>query len=380
MNTVAAGDAARRPHGSVVGAARFAVAAVRSVTWAEFGYFLFISLLVAGMNMAWLVESMLMGKKDGSYVLLGFAMPLLALPFVLGAWAIADRADGSRIKREWRLTLGVVAGAAVAVALGPAVLTVLGLETVVSAMLRPEKGEVIPVWAILGADFLDIVFFTGMGVAVLEMSRRRTRTLLALDAARKEQAQLAREVLESRLAAMQAQVEPHFLFDSLVDIQATYDRHAERGADVMDRLITYLRVALPRLREAGSTVQAEADLLEAYLAVVAARHAGRPVARLAVASDCTQSHFSPMLLLPLIQRAMRGAGRGEVPERVELEVQSAGADLVARLHIEASGQCTEDAELARVRDRLAGLYDGRARLECEEPRPGLTRFTLCVPH
>jgi len=379
MNTIAAGDADRRHHGPLLGALRFAVAAVRSITWAEFGYFLFISLLVAGMNMGWLLDSMLMGKKDSSYIFLGLGLPMLMVPFVLVAWAIADRADGTRFGRGARLALGLAAGAAATVAIGPVVLKVLGLEGFVSAMLHAEKGEVIPEWAVLGASFLDIVFFNGMGVAVLEVNRRRARALQALAAARKEQARLARKVLESRLAAMQAQVEPHFLFDSLVDIQATYDGDAGRGADVMDRLITYLRVALPRLREAGSTVQAEADLLEAYLAVVAARHGGRPIARLTVAPDCAQSRFSPMLLLPLIQRAMRTSVRGSVPERVELDVRRAGSEVVAQLQIESAGLCADDAELARVRDRLAGLYDGRARLDCEEPGPGLSRFTLCVP-
>lgn len=361
-----------------VGILRFALGAIRSITWREVAYFVFISLLVAGLNLAWMVEGMLMGKRS-ELIVPSILMPLLAAPFVLSTWAIADRSSG-RLARPLRLALGVMAGAVLVVACVPAIVTALGFDLSKDLLIDDKPELKVPLWSYWIASFLDVSFFTGIGVAVLETYRRRTQGQRALEAARQEQARLARELLESRLAAMQAQVEPHFLFDSLVDVQATYDRDADRGADVMDRLITYLRVALPRLRESGSTVQAEADLLAAYLAVVAARHGGQPALHFSIAPECANLRFSPMLLLPLVQRAMRGAGRaGDLPKRVELAARVAGKELVAQLRIEAPGLCADDPELARVRDRLAGLYDGRARLTCQEPTPGVSEFTLCLP-
>ena len=379
MNSIVAKEGATPDHGhAVMGWLRFAYAAIRSITLREFLWFFFLSLLVVGLNLAWLLESVLKGGK-ADMIQMSIVLPMLVLPFVLTTWAIADRSTGT-LPRPWRLALGVMAGAGTVILCVPPLAQLLGFDMTPELRLEDDATKIIPTWAYWTASFLDVSFFTGIGVAVLEMYRRRVAGQRALEAARQSQTRLARELLESRLAAMQAQVEPHFLFDSLVDVQATYDRDAERGADVMDRLITYLRVALPRLRESGSTVQAEVDLLAAYLAVVAARHGGKPVARFTVASECVNSRFSPMLLLPLVQRAIRGAGSdGAVPERVELVVRSAGSDVVAQLRIEAPGLCTEDAELARVRDRLAGLYDGRSRLSCEEPQPGVSQFTLCVP-
>jgi LytS/YehU family sensor histidine kinase len=179
---------------------------------------------------------------------------------------------------------------------------------------------------------------------------------------------------------MQAQVEPQFLFDTLVGVQATYDRDTATGATVMDRLINYLRVALPRLREQGSTVQAEAELLAAYVAVVAARHGGRPAVQFVVAPEAAGARFYPMLLLPLVQRAMRVAQREQdrVPERIELVVKRHGEELGVLLRIEAAGLCDDDPELARVRERLAGLYAARAQLVCKEIS-GFTEFVLRVP-
>ena len=78
-----------------------------------------------------------------------------------------------------------------------------------------------------------------------------------------------------------------------------------RGAQDLDRLITYLRVALPRLREAGSTIEAEIELVKAYLAVVTSLHGGRPALYVTLPDDCRDARFYPMLLLPLVQRAVR---------------------------------------------------------------------------
>lgn len=381
MNTIVAKENAAGANGHTrFGWFFFALEAVRSITLREFLYFLFLNTLVIGLNLAWQLEGILMEKKSADMISLGILLPLLVLPCVLVAWAIADRSHGS-VPRPWRLALGVMAGATAVIILVPPLVTWLGFDLTPELRVDGDANKVIPPWAYWLASFLDVSFFTGIGVAVLEVYRRRTRAQRALEDARREQTRLARELLESRLAAMQAQVEPHFLFDSLVDVQATYDRDAGSGDDVMDSLITYLRVALPRLRESGSTVQAEVDLLAAYLAVVAARHGGRPVASFTVAPECANSRFSPMLLLPLVQRAMRGTGSaGGVPERIGLVVRPSGKDVIAELRIEAPGLCTDDAELARVRDRLAGLYDGRSRLTCDESQPGVSQFTLCVPH
>jgi hypothetical protein len=383
MNSIVAREHATAGGNAVTAWLRFAFSAVRSITWRESAYFLFLSLLVVGLNLAWLIEGMLKNSSHSGrtdLVSMSIMLPMLVLPFVLASWAIADRSTG-RVPRPWRLALGVMAGAGAVTLCVPPIATLLGFDMTPELSMDGDTKRIIPAWAYWIASFLDVSFFTGIGVAVLETYRRRTQAQRALETARQEQTRLARELLESRLAAMQAQVEPHFLFDSLVDVQATYDLDADRGADVMDSLITYLRVALPRLRESGSTVQAEVDLLAAYLAVVAARHSGQPVAQFTIAPECANSRFSPMLLLPLVQRGMRGGGNeGKVPQRVDLVVRAAGNEVLAELRIEAPGLCADDAELARVRDRLAGLYDGRSRLTCEEPQPGVSQFTLCVPH
>ncbi len=185
-------------------------------------------------------------------------------------------------------------------------------------------------------------------------------------------------MLESRLAAMQAQVEPQFLFDTLVDIEKLYQRDSAGAADQLDRLITYLRVALPRLREAGSTVSAEIELVRAYLDVVRSARGGWPSLAVSIDDDCREARFYPMLLLPLVQRAIHGKS-ASAPASIRIGVQRAGSDIAIVVRIAAAGGCAEDREIARVRERLAGLYGARASLDCIEPHSDTTQLTMRIP-
>ena len=235
-----------------------------------------------------------------------------------------------------------------------------------------------PLWiGILGNTF-HLGLFSFLFVVAAEVLQRRAAMNSAILAAQQEQASIARAALESRLAAMQAQVEPQFLFNTLVAIEALYEKNATSAAANLDRLIQYLRVALPRLREPGSTVGAELDLVRAYLAVVTSLHGGRPDLTLTVGDDCSAARFYPMLLLPLVQRAVRDPAE-KLPGSIRIGVQRVYDDVVIVTRIACAGGCEEDDELARVRERLAGLYGDAAALECSELDRVTTQFTLRVP-
>ena len=94
--------------------------------------------------------------------------------------------------------------------------------------------------------------------------------------------------------------------------------------------------------------------------------------------DCRDARFYPMLLLPLVQRAVR-SDNANVPALVHLAVHRGGDDVVIVLRIAAPGGCAEDREIARVRERLAGLYGARASLDCTELQDDTTQLTMRVP-
>ncbi|MGH6622990.1 MAG: histidine kinase, partial [Burkholderiaceae bacterium] len=185
---------------------------------------------------------------------------LLLFTLTLLAWSIAShRAPADRGAQRRRLLLAIVGSAALTAAITVPLMGVLGIDQIVWEMM--EKKKALPPTSLVILSYtVQYAVFSFMFLAALEVVRRRAVTQMALQNAQHEQVAIARQVLESRLAAMQAQVEPQFLFDTLVDVEALYRADAPRAADNLDRLITYLRVALPRLRETGSTVDAEIQL------------------------------------------------------------------------------------------------------------------------
>ncbi|HEU0201254.1 MAG TPA: hypothetical protein VFR86_12570, partial [Burkholderiaceae bacterium] len=204
------------------GGLRFLRNALASTNRREASYAFFIGLLIAAVNCTWLFESM---EKSARFdmVLASALMPLLVSPFALAAWVVADRADGARLGRGWRIALCVAVAVGVAALIIPTLIELVGLPWRRWLDEKPEFAK-IPDWAMRFEFWLRASIYTGLALGVFEMSQRRAKSQRALEAVRREQAALARQLLESRLAAMQAQVEPQFLFDSLVDVQATYDR------------------------------------------------------------------------------------------------------------------------------------------------------------
>jgi hypothetical protein len=226
----------------------------------------------------------------------------------------------------------------------------------------------VPWWLWCIEDSGQMLVFGALAFAWLEMHRRGDETDQRLLATQQERARLRRSAFDARLTAMRARIDPQFLFDSLADVQAAYAIDKARGAATLDLLIAYLRTALPRLRAEGSTVGAEAELVEAWLAVLAARRNGHPARQIGVDPDCLNAPFPATVLLPLVQWA---AGEGSQPgcNQVSLQVQRLRPEgaprLQVRLRVAPGRSCSEDdAELRRIRERLRAMYGEAAGLTC----------------
>lgn len=362
----------------------------RSLQRRELGWFLLFGGVIGGMNALSLADGAI-GGRDPALLATETGLPMLCAMLLMLFWLPADRSDPHSPLRVRRLVLAAT-GASLCVALVvPMLIDVFGLPTVMEVAYR-TKGKPEPGWlASFVAEFLAMLMPSSLALAVIEMASRHRRSQQAVASALHEHAALARSALESRLAAMQAQVEPQFLFDVLVDIERLYGAAPdalgrETAVAQMERLITYLRVALPRLRESGSSVGAEVDLLASYLDLVQALRGGRPVFHARVPEALRGATFHPMLLLPLVQRAVRSDG--PPPTQIELVADRHQGLLRLALTLAAPGLCQSDAELLRLQERLQVLYDGRATMRCEELPAGpaavtgglrVTRFTLSVP-
>jgi hypothetical protein len=340
---------------------------------------------------AWLLASALMSVVDftamidklgkpGVSLMMAFDLTTSLILFgtTLLAWVAAtDGAPSSgrarNVRVGWAIVIGAVAAACIAVPLMRA-LEIEKLWWEMSGKVKPQPALAL----VLIGNAIHFMAWSALFVAAAEVIQRRALTNEAIRVTQREQAALARDVLESRLAAMQAQVEPQFLFDTLVDIERLYQKDTTGAAENLDRLITYLRVALPRLRESGSTMAAEIELVEAYLDVVRSTRNGSPSLTVSLAEDCREARFYPMLLLPLVQRAVREQA-DVAPSSIRIAVQRAGDDVAIVLRVAAPGGCAEDPEILRVRERLAGLYGARASLDCVELQGNTTQLTMRIP-
>ena len=304
--------------------------------------------------------------------------PLFVSAIMFLGWTLADAGHDGWCSRSRRVVYALLGASAVATVAGFGVWHLSGADEILAQYLA-AKGKAPPSAALVFlAEFVNLLTVGGLIYAVAEVTQKRRRTQLEFEAAVGRRVALEHEVLESRLLAMQAQVEPRFLFDALVDVEALYEKNPQRAAANLDRLITYLRAALPRLRETGSTVEAELELVKAYLEVVTAVHGGRPTLTATLADECRTSRFYPMLLLPLIQRAVRHPS-GALPETITIDVRRQPGHTVIALRIALAGGCADDPELARVRERLAGLYGDAAKLQCVEVGGEFTELTLRIP-
>jgi len=213
---------------------------------------------------------------------------------------------------------------------------------------------------------------------------RRTRAARArTHAAQVDRARSARRALESRLQAMQARVEPQFLFNTLSQVRELYRRESAQGERMLEELIAFLRAAMPKMRDTSSTVGQEIELVRAYLAIVAVRFGGRLTYEIEPADAfVAEARMPPMMLLPLVDHAIANGFAGPRVNGL-LQVRAALASGCIRLQIGASETAflagNEGAAITGIRERLAALYGDAATLALHERIDRTTEAVLEIP-
>jgi signal transduction histidine kinase len=191
----------------------------------------------------------------------------------------------------------------------------------------------------------------------------------AVDSARMDE-----QTAEARLLMLEAQIEPHFLFNTLAHVKRLYDTDPASGARMLRNLMDYLAVALPQMRETRSTLAREVDHTLAYLNIQQVRM-GR---RLAFAVDLPQAlrdaRMPPLMLLTLVENAIKH-GLAPLPGggRIDLRASSEGGRL--RVQVADTGQ-----GFAQSSGGGTGLANIRARLTAVFGHAGTLALALNSPH
>jgi signal transduction histidine kinase len=291
---------------------------------------------------------------------------LFALPMLL-AVTVADNVT-SRSDRRVRIP-----------ALGAAVL--LGAIFHGMAFLYTQPANVLN--AAAGREALFIVTYSsrallygGLATALLYLLAREREDARALHAARLEKVSLDRQMIEARLQALQAQIEPHFLFNTLANIKLLYETESPRAKSLIHDLAAYLGIALPQMRDVQSTLARELELSEAYLRVLKVRMGERLRVIIDVPADLRAAVVPPMMLLTLVENAIKH-GLGSLPQGGTIAIRAEHAAERLRVAVIDDGigfpkGFGAGVGLSNTRARLTALYGTEGRLMLDaNPRGGV---------
>jgi sensor histidine kinase YesM len=191
---------------------------------------------------------------------------------------------------------------------------------------------------------------------------------------------LEHEVMDARLRLLQAQIEPHFLFNTLANVQALVESGSQNAAPVLRHLVTYLHAAMPRLNDVDATLENEMRLVTDYLEIMRMRMPDRLQFALNLSPDLYHLHFPAMVLLTLVENAVRhgidpsaeggyiemGGRRDDASGMIQLWVLDTGVGM-AETALPGTG-------LANVNARMHAYFGADARVDLHEQAP----HGLCV--
>ncbi|HXF78032.1 MAG TPA: histidine kinase [Usitatibacter sp.] len=276
--------------------------------------------------------------------------------------------------KPWRAA-GLLA--ALALAGGAAGFLIVLLEPGRSWGDLPERAR--PVALAVAASFA--VFVVGATLAIARLRLHDADRRNARLAEENERERRARQAVQAELKLLQAQVEPHFLFNTLANLRHLVQSGSADALPMLDHLIHYLRTALPDIRSESTTLGREAELARAYLEIMRIRM-GELTFAIDVPADLSNREFPPLILMTLVENAVKHGvtpvGRGAIRvcarragEAIEVSVIDDGRGL--------GGTLGQGVGLTNVRERLNALYGARARLVLESSPDGATVARLELP-
>jgi hypothetical protein len=222
-------------------------------------------------------------------------------------------------------------------------------------------------------------------IKVVAGGKRRAELTANEATKRAETEQLERTVLEARMEALQAQIEPHFLFNTLASIDQLIQSDPPRASKMQQSLMRYLRSAMPQMREGRRpSLGQQVDLCSAFLEIMSVRMEGRLQPVVSVPEGLKSAVFPSMMLQTLVENAIQH-GLEPKPEGGRLEIGAEIVDGQLAVHVIDTGvgfmpKAEAGVGLANVRERLKALYQGRAELIISVPPAGGTCATIKVPY
>jgi signal transduction histidine kinase len=264
------------------------------------------------------------------------------------------------------------------------------IEEIVSDQIREQVARRTRVYQEKSSDwfmtFIFLLIVTGIIVKIVLGSKRKAEVRAQVATATAAEEGLKRQLAEAQLKMMQAQVEPHFLFNTLASVDYLIETDPARASTMQKNLIQYLRAALPQMREGSTTLGKEVALCRSYLEILKVRMEDRLQFAITVPQGLSSAQFPPMMLQSLVENAIKH-GLEPKSEGGSLTLTASVAHGMLRVTVADTGlgfgigaSPGTGVGLGNVRERLAALYGGQAHLRVEANTPSGTIASIEVPY
>ncbi|NWF54988.1 MAG: sensor histidine kinase [Syntrophaceae bacterium] len=266
----------------------------------------------------------------------------------------------------------------------------IGIGTVAGSFLASALTG-IPLSFILHGEQVPIfqLFFLGLlfGTIITYFFMSREEIAQARDLVQEERIRrlsLEKENLESRLRLLQAQVEPHFLFNSLSTILSLLETDSGKGKEMLADLTRYLRASLSRTRGKTTTLEQEMDLIRAYMNIYKVRMGDRLRYRIEIPEHLKSRPFPPMLVQPLVENAIRHGLEPRI-DGGEIFVGAEEKNGYLQILVSDNGMGLDEKAaagigLSNIRERLQTLFDGEGKLILQDNNPSGLKAILEIPN
>jgi signal transduction histidine kinase len=243
----------------------------------------------------------------------------------------------------------------------------------------------------IGSVLIVILFayLTASKIVVKKVAQADAKVRSAVDAAEREA--MERQLVQARLQVLQAQVEPHFLFNTLSAVDYLIETEPPRASRMQKALITYLRGALPQMRQESSTLGRELRLIKSYLELIKMRIEDRLEVEIAVPEGLETAEFPPMMLQSLVENSIKH-GIEPKPEGGKVRVSAGIHNAQLWVEVGDTGVGLPDGDLLEgptsgtgiglqnIRERLAVLYPGKSRIMLKSDSDTGTVVRITVPY
>ena len=222
-----------------------------------------------------------------------------------------------------------------------------------------------------------------MVAVVFVYLRAASESAARAQGAERDRMRFVQRMQEARLKMLQAQIEPHFLFNTLANVRGLYETEPSKGERMLDDLMRYFEAALPQMRAADSTLGREVALTSAYLAIQQIRMGRRLAFDIEVAELLRHVSFPPLMVLTLAENAIKH-GLAPLPEggAIRVTAMECAGELQVRV-ADSGGGFTQSSGggtgLANIRARLTAMYGDAGRLSLTRNAPRGVVATIVVP-